>query len=186
VGTLVRKSLSLLVLASALALAGCLELSASLHPLFEAGQAEPVAGIEGFWVTEDGDLGLEFEAGDGGAYDLTVRSLTPHADPPEHFEARFGRLGDDLFWDLRRTDEESDLGLWPVHLPARVRLEGRSLEVAFLHPQAVELGLAHTRADGEIILLAPTDELQAFVRENGWRDELWSEALRFRKRRAPR
>jgi hypothetical protein len=192
----IRKSLSLLGLSMVLGLAGCLELPASLHPLFAAGDAERVPGIEGYWVDDNhGDGGLQIKASDGGAYEVVIVDTDKPTTDSFRLEARFGSLGDELFWDLSRKDVTpgSDIGVWPVHLPARVRLEGRSLEIAFLDPKALgealasgEIVLAHTVVDDDLMLVAPSDELQAFLRDNGWRDELFSEPLRYVRGRQPR
>lgn len=193
--TLVRKALLCMLLPAALGLVGCMELPASLHPLFTASEAEPVAGIEGFWLDADDDGGLQIRASDGGGYEVVLWDCDKAEPDPGRFEARLGRLGDELFWDLSRKDLPPgwEIGVWPVHLPARVRLDERSLEIAFLDPKALredlqtgEIVLAHTVVDDDLVLAASTDELQAFLRDHGWRDELFSEPIRFHKGRRPR
>jgi hypothetical protein len=186
-----RKTLLALVLGSCAGLAGCFETTASIQPWFPAASAEVVDGIEGRWVSPDEDLELRIHLGEGGAYEIDVlEDGQPSADSGP-FEMRFARVGDELFWDMRPLDRKagSRLGMFALHLPARVRLEEAALEVSFLDPEALartvasgEVELAHTAADHALVLTGSTEELLSFLRQHGHRDEVFAEAMTFSRR----
>jgi hypothetical protein len=174
----VRNVLSALVLASSLGLGGCF-VSSSVHPLFPPEAAEPVEGIEGFWVDSEGTR-LEIRAGEANAYELRVWEKDKAPDERDAFELRFAHLNGRFYWDLvPREKAGSRLGILPVHVPARVHFDGATLGLDFLKES--EITLSHTRVEDDVILTAGTDELQAFLEEHGWRDELWSETVTYRK-----
>jgi len=192
----VRNALSPLVLASCLGLAGCLEVPSSLNPVFPAADGVSVEGIEGFWREADGNAGLSIRADGEGAYEMVLWDKDrPSTDDGGPYELRFARIGDALYWDLtaKGPKERSSLGIRRVHVPARIRLEGGVLEIAFLQEDALrpalesgELTLAHVVADDDVVLTGPTAELTAFLEEHGAREDLFDEPARFQRRRAPR
>ena len=92
-----RKVLSALVLASPLALGGCF--ASSVHPLFPPEAAEPVEGIEGFWVDSEGTR-LEIRAGEASAYELRVWDKERAPYERDTFDLRFAHMNGQLYWDL--------------------------------------------------------------------------------------
>jgi hypothetical protein len=186
----VRKILSSLALASSLGLGACLEIPASLHPLFpEAGEA--LEGIEGFWQEPDGTTGLDIRAAGPGVYDLVVCEKGAPSSDSDSMEVRFGYVGADLYWELKPkgTKSGSRLGLLPVHMQARIRFDENELEIAFLDGDALAsalesgaLTLSHSLVDDSVLVTASGEELRAFLQEHGGSEELFGETMRFQRR----
>jgi hypothetical protein len=190
----VRKAFWSLALASGLGLAGCLEVPASLNPVFPPDRAVSPDEIEGSWREPGGDTGLRIRAGGGGSYELVVFDTDrPSAAAEEAFELRFAHLGGELFWDLTAAPAQEGLGRRRVHVPARVRLGDGQLEVAFLDPEALrgaldrgEVALGHALADEVVVLTGAPGELASFLEEHGGNEALFDEPVRFVRARAPR
>lgn len=191
----VRNTLPSLILASSLGLAGCLEVPSSLNPVFAAASAVSVEGIEGFWREAGGTTGLRIRAEGEGIYEMVLWDKDGPFAAEESFELRFARIGDELFWDLTLKDQKRlGLGARRVHVPARIRLEGGVLQIAFLEQDALrraltsgEATLAHALADDDLVLTGSSDELRAFLEEHGRSETLFGdEPASFHKRRAPR
>jgi hypothetical protein len=191
VHAIVRKSLSLLVLGGAVGLGGCLEIPASLNPTFPAENAAAVEGIAGSWGETEGTTTLDIRDAGDGVYQMTILEKGQSSPGPQPYELRFARLGGELFWDLTVKDESAGpaLGLRRVHVPARVRLEGHVLEVAFLDPErlakaldAGELVLTHATAHDDTVLTGETEEIAAFLEAYGHDDSLFGEPTRFARR----
>jgi hypothetical protein len=170
----------------ALPLAGCIEETPSLYPLFETSERLP--GIEGDWVEEDGNDRLKIIAAEDG-YDLPLVDFELKVDgKPEPFDlrgrVRFGRLSDRWFADFTAADKTGDLdgtntlALWPVHVFARVnytrgRLELARLKEAWLH-DAVSSGriyLEHKKVGEDMVLTASTEDLQRVLSDWAFLDE---------------
>ena len=175
----------ILALAAAVPMGGCRDdPPSSLHPVFTDEALERPSGVEGRW--EDGDATLVISAWeDGGAYTLEVTD----ANKPATYLICFGRVGNELFWDLTAEPGRTGVGALPVHLPARVRLEGDTLEVAFVDGRYLaealekgELSVAHSIVDDAVLLTATAAEVEEFLAANAWREDLFGKPSRFWRR----
>jgi hypothetical protein len=189
-----RRILAAWAMAAGVASAGCWQVS--IHPFFD--ETAPLDGVAGPWVADEKDPGtLELVASPDGSW--TIR-LTESDGDTSAARVRFGRVGDQLFWDMtaevpKGAGELTELHLLPVHSVARVRLEGDRLEVAQLDPrwlaQAIDDGrveLAHADpdsrdSDAPVILTAPTAELEGFLRSYGDDPEAFSETTVYHRAR---
>ncbi|MBI3931987.1 MAG: hypothetical protein HY317_01105 [Acidobacteria bacterium] len=178
-----------IVLGSAVLAMGCLTQVSSLQPLFDADEAVALPELEGSWLEEEGSTVLTFRQ-IGPEYEMGITEDGKRENG--RLRLRFGRLGDDVFWDLTAQPSEHE-GLWgehrlPVHSFARVRLEDDRLEVAFLNPDWLEKAMAEGRLEPGheglrdlILLTVPTPELQRLLLENAYEEEFLSSAAVFRR-----
>jgi hypothetical protein len=170
-----------LVVALASVLAACVP---SLHPLYEGPDLVLEPTLPGVWQTEDGSTSWTFTQATGRSYSLVIQEHGVR----DRFEAHLVRLGDGLFLDLFPVQEDIDgtyrempegdsrdrlyfLHTARVHSFWRVSLEGRTLcimalDVDWLRKALDEgtVALGHARrGTDDLILTAPTAELQRFV-----------------------
>jgi hypothetical protein len=172
-----------LALAAALPLSGCRDdIPSSVHGVFANKALERPSGIEGRWG--DGDAALVIHERESGLFELEVTD----DKEPVTYQIRFGRVGRELFWDLTADPQRAALGTWPVHVPARIRLEGDALEVSFLNGDRLrdglekgELSVAHAIVDDAVLLTAPTSEIEDFLAANAWREDLFAKPSRFER-----
>ena len=163
----------------------------SVHPFFEATDAP--GDVAGRWVLEgeDGE-GIELEPAGENEWrvDIFEAKDGEGEDKDSGVVVRFGRVGGVLYWDMTAAESDSagDLAeehLLGLHSVARVRVDGDTMEIAFLNPywvaKAIEEGtveLAHFREDEDhrsVVLTAPTKELEAFLQAHGDAPEVFSE-----------
>jgi len=176
---------SLAVLALALPLAGCFGQAPSLHPLFTDTAAVPVLGA---WTSGDGDP-LTFER-HGDHYEADFRNKNCKDDDCAiRLDVRFGRLSGRLFADFVQHDGRDAIGSWPVHAFARVELTKDRLEFSVLDRkwmgQALDqklLQLKHETVDGEVVLTAPTSELQRVLTEWSSHPDAFGQVTAFTRR----
>ena len=162
------KTTWLAVMAAAVFLAGC-EPVLSLHPLFDAGQRVAVPALEGTWVEDMGGLTLTLRR----ASDNTYEFITVDEDQKKHrLRAQLGRLGRNIFLDASPSDRSIEGLQLPAHAFFRVRLEGDSLELAYLDDDWLrgmlrdkKLAIAHEILGTGIVLTAPSRDLQALARK---------------------
>lgn len=156
----------------AVPLAGCLDQAPSLHALFTASETVP---IDGDWLDKD-ELRLTFEAQRDG-YGLEVAEKDcKGGDCAIKLDVRFGRIGGQLFADFIAHDADDEIGTWPVHAFARVRLEKDVLEFSVLDREWLRRvlrekpsSIAHEIVDGHVVLTATTPDLQKAMEK--WKRE---------------
>ena len=146
----------------------------SIFPLFTDAETVFEPGLVGLWSSADGDK-LSFEkAGDKGQYTVTATEEGPDGEIAETrtYIALLGRLGKALFLDMSVPVREGEEGhVIPTHTIWRVWLETDALRMVWLDDdwlgQMIEgkkITIAHFRRGDEIVLTAPTAELQALVK----------------------
>jgi hypothetical protein len=177
--------------------AGCRTLQVSVEPFFQATEAP--AEVAGRWLAEgDDDVDLEFiDTGENQWRLFFFEAKEDGRREDSGARVRFGRVDGTLYWDMTTdTSGLADLArehLLELHSVARVRLEGDTMEVAFLRPEWMSdqlddgrLDLAHFHdpsggKEATDILTAPTEELEAFLREHGEDRDAFDEPLVFHR-----
>jgi hypothetical protein len=155
-----RKPLLVVVLACSLLMTGCLTLS--VYPLYTAKDLVTEPQIEGKWITqEDNEVWEIHKSGD--AY----MAVCPGDREGEPVDMRIVQLGGQRFLDLTAHDAPS-LAV-PGHMFGKIAVTGDEMTIqlmtsSWLEKKAREAGLPVLEmADNEILLTAPTAELQKFV-----------------------
>src|SRR4026209_2751662 len=93
---------------------GCFTDVSSLHPLVEAEAAVAVPLVVGSWADEEsGSTVLSFRPLGGAEYEMSVVEDGKSQGPA--LRVRFGRLRDDLYWDITAPASEDQGGLWSEH-----------------------------------------------------------------------
>jgi hypothetical protein len=182
-----RMTMTGLLLTAVLA-TGCKDhyFQVSVHPFLSTTGAPGDLG--GRWVGEgDESTGLVFVPAEEGEWRLDV--FDPRAGEEKPAQAalgvlHFGRVGGTLYWDMTAppvasADELAREHILDLHSVARVRLDGETMEIAFLKPEWMSealadgrVDLAHFREDeddreGSVILTAATAALEAFLEAHG-------------------
>ena len=196
-----RRSAVLAVVAACLASVACIEETPSLRPLFATSIRVPE--IEGHWVTSDGERVQFVKVEDG--YELLLPGWELRASHQKEratlrARVRFGRLSDQLLADFSAvspsrdtetssgdTDGVSFLGLWPVHVFARVSASEGRLEIARLDSEwflkAIRSGQIQLRhevlSDEDILVTASTAQLQAIFAEYAYHPDMFEEPEAF-------
>jgi hypothetical protein len=156
------KIISLLVaLAAVTLMTGCGP-TLSLHPLYTDKDLASDLPLEGKWADAEGDeVWTIHKSGDG------FEGASPSTSDPEKVGIHVVRLGELRFLDITSKDTSSlDI---PGHLFAKVWMVGEELRVQALDSDWVkqkirETGFPHVEMEDEqVILTAPTPELQKFV-----------------------
>lgn len=161
---------SLLLVAPLIA---CADPAASLHPLFSGSEAVGVS-LAGHWEDEDVRLRLACE-GEACWAQLRDGDCPDDAEPCAlDLRVSFGKLEGALFADFTAVEEVP--GSWPVHSFARVDLEDECLSLRVLDRRWVRETLeaqgdllGHELVNGDVLLTAPTSQLQAVI--GGWNGE---------------
>lgn len=165
----------------------------SVHPFFHTTDAP--GDVTGRWVSEGKEAeGLDFVP--AGENEWRVDVFDAKAGTEEHKASggvvRFGRVGGALYWDMTAekaasTGDLAEEHLLELHSVARLRLDGDTMEIAFLDPEWMSealadgrVALAHFRegkddGDGSIILSARTEDLEAFLQAYGDAQEVFGE-----------
>ena len=163
-----RRLFWITLLGAALANLGCVV--PSLHPLFTDNDLVFDPALIGPW--EEGEESLwVFERSSGNSYQLILAS----EDEMSLFDAHLLQLGPHQFLDLypqaaSREDTLGGLHLLPVHTFCKLIWAGESLQLVPMNLGWLEEGirsgsleLDHAWTDGELLLTAPTEELQSLV-----------------------
>jgi hypothetical protein len=157
----------ILALAGAALLTGCSSLI-SLDPFVTEDQAASDPNLLGVWQGAGGDdKDLTVIRQKGSAY--TIRYFGNDKDMSLGFEGRLLRVGDAEFMDLASTNDDSFA--IPVHMLARVWLDGGALKWVFLDSdwfkdQARQV--LGTRAAGDRTMITAKSEAMAqFVKKFG-------------------
>lgn len=177
-----RKALSLFFLIATSFLCSCLVLS--VDPLYTSKDVLFDEELLGRWQNEEALVQFEKK---GDSYHLTWTE----DDEVIQFKATLLRLKGRLFLDLETAEEpEDELLLLPVHMFARIRMEGSNLTVQMMETDAVEtmakegkLAMGHKLSPGpaaSVLLTGTTEELQKFVLQNA--DKVFGEEAVFQKK----
>jgi hypothetical protein len=165
----------------------------SVHPFVHTTGAP--GDLSGRWMSEERETeGLDFAPAGENEWRVNVFDAKAGVEGEEASGGvvRLGRVGEALYWDMtaEEGDSSGDLAkehLLGLHSVARVRLDGDTMELAFLDPVWMSEALADGRvslahfgegkddADHSIILTAPTEELEAFLQAYGGVPEAFSE-----------
>lgn len=163
-----KTAMPLILLAGVALLTGCGP-TLSVHPLYTEKDLVSDLPLEGTWTDDKGEgMFTVRKSGNGFEVLYTERSDSASA---QKLDVHLLRLRDFRFVDVAPR-QESPLSI-PGHLFAKVWMEGSQLHVAimdsdWLKQKIVDSGFPAHRASGEdrgkqIILTAPTEELQKFV-----------------------
>jgi len=162
-----RRIFWITLIGTALAGLGCVP---TLHPLFTEDDLVFDARIIGAWADEDEDT-WAFEKSSGQGYLLTLTE--PKGS--DTFDAHLLQLGAHQFLDLYpRTENLDDTfydsHLVPVHTFYKVIFEAATLQLVAMNPDWLEeriengdVEVAHVWREGDLLLTAPTEELQELV-----------------------
>jgi hypothetical protein len=155
-----RSILMIAALAAAALATGC-GVTLSVHPLYAEKDLASDLQLEGKW-TDDEAKDIWAVRKDGDVYVATC----PTDKDSEPIEMRLVRLGEHRFLDLTSKNTPS-LSI-PGHLFAKVSVTGDELQIQmmdskWLEQKARETGFPYVEADKQVILTAPTSDLQKFV-----------------------
>ena len=138
----------------------------SLHPLFTEKEAVFLPSLLGTWVEND-DL-YTFEQAEGKRYKLVIRSRTEKDSSV--FVVWSGKIGSSWYLDSYPMHNAQEHHYVSVHVFTKMILNGDTLRIATLEADwlskmssAKKLEVAHVQRENEIILTAPTHELQKFI-----------------------
>jgi hypothetical protein len=140
----------------------------SLFPLFSEKEVVFNPALIGTWSGEDDEGTFSFVQSGEKGYTVTMRD---EKGEKEVYSASLGRLGKYWFMDSSPASDERDYHLITAHLITKIQLDGDTLRMSLLESDWLrgmidekKLSIAHVRRDGEIILTASTEELQALLR----------------------
>lgn len=175
----------------------------SVHGLHSPDVAFDDAGMEGTWVSTDGDVLAKIDRSEQGTFVVSAVLMDDDADKPGRptvLEARLVKLGKTVYADLvlaeetrsRITHDHNFLAV-RTHQFLKVQREGDELRVA--QPdydrmrsllESGRSGLAHARLDQErggpdYLITAPTPDLQAFFREHAESPGFFGDPLLMRR-----
>jgi hypothetical protein len=148
--------------AAALLLSGC-GVTGTIHPLYSEKQAAAALPIEGNWTDEKGEDVFKVRKADKG-----FRVTLVESDKTHDYDLHLVQLGETWFADVAPRDLP-DLAL-PLHVIAKIRLEGDDLLISFLGSEWLldavrQAGLPLIETpDRDHVIAARTPELQKFVR----------------------
>jgi hypothetical protein len=171
----------------------------SRHPLADEHNTMFEPGLVGDWADANSgaeDLPLTIQSNGGSAYTITAREKDG-SKPLESFifDANTVRLGGQLFLDaqlraIQVGDDQVPVSDWtvPAHWIARVQLANDTLVFELLDGDHMidwianhERALESDTADGTMLLISPTADLQKFIATNAsdaWLFSLATEPLR--------
>lgn len=148
----------------------------SIYPLYSDDTVVFRKEILGMWIKDDMSWAFEKEEGDAYVYKLTFKD----EDEEATFEVYLVKLGEHYFFDFfnlspkyEDTDAFAIAPLIRTHSFARLELSGNQMAVHFFDPSWLEelvkqrkIRIKHeTTTNGEIVLTAPTRDLQEFVKK---------------------
>jgi hypothetical protein len=171
-----RYTLWLAVLAGVAAMTGCAP-AVAIHPLYTTQNLVSDLPLEGTWSEKDGAIWQIKKSDDG--YDVAaVRT----GDSPEvsKYNVHLLRLKDSEFVDVA-SKADPELGV-AGHLFAKIRMSGDELYVSPIDEtwlkHMMEAGQAPQSTMGEnqqIVLTAPTSELQKFILLHAADPDAWDD-----------
>jgi hypothetical protein len=163
------------VLALAVLLNGCTV--RSLNPLYTEKDVAFEPGLLGTWEQDTNEMfAMKWicqKAGEN-AYRIVWRRVDEepkNAEAEYTLEGHLVKLSGHVFLDLEPACD--DPFAVPAHVFVKIQLSGDTLRTAILDPLWVNkaadrmtLGLGHLRIGGNVVLTAPTNELQDFFAQN--------------------
>lgn len=160
-----RLATALAVTAGSILMAGCGPVL-SIHPLYTQANLVSDLPLEGSWAQQDNrQLWQVHKSGDG--YEVIATEASDAASV-QKFDVHLLRLNEFHFLDIA-SQSPPDLAI-SGHLFAKIWMAGPDLRVALIDSdwmaQMMEAGVAPQAVTGprkQIILTAPTSELQKFV-----------------------
>ena len=188
-----RRLLTLGVVALSLSLSGCVP---SVFPLYTDKDVRFDPALVGEWAEKDSsDESWTFTKSGANAYDLVIREKKQTAP----FDAHLLHLGTRQFLDMTpdpsglRDSEILDVykaALIPGHMFAKVSQIAPVLKMAFLDPKWLKNYLHDHPAEiahfldqnGDVILTAPTRELQAFFTKHADDKDAFGDESELRKK----
>jgi len=193
-----RARLTLLMMLAALSLTGCVR---SLYPIYTDDTLTYDPAFLGAWVSEDGETRLEIAASSTNDEPDAVKSYSvTHTDKDGergHLIGHLAKVGDFLIADLTVGDEEglpaSDLykaHLAPLHTFWVVRLDhgGDALTVRAMEHDWMQkfldanpAAVAHFKSRDDIVLIAPSEQLQKFLLAHAKDEGMLSDVETFRR-----
>lgn len=168
-----RLTLCITLLAAAAATTACTP-AVAIHPLYAKADLDTSLPLEGAWSTSEGEVCQIRKSED--AYD--VAQWSPGDSQKTQYTVHILRLRGQYFADIAsKADAQIAVA---GHLFARIRLEGDNLYAALIDEawlkHAVQTGQAPAFTMGEaqqIVLIAPTPELQQFVSVHAADPDTW-------------
>jgi hypothetical protein len=178
------------VVAVALMGAACLDLAPrSLQPLVTEDDALDMPQIVGSWVQEGDDSQvIQFRARDDKSYEVSCVGGADDEAKRGTFVVAFGRIGDQLYWNLTALPLDDEADIWsvhrlPVHSFSRIHLEGDRLAIASIDADWMKealadsrIDIAHTMVDDIVLLTATSAELKQLVLDHGDDEGAFGEA----------
>lgn len=162
----------------------------SLHPLYREKDLVLAPALEGAWMQEDGDT-WRFQKGAGNNYKL----IYIEKGAPGNFDAHLVRLGKFMFVDLfpQEPDMRNDFykgHFIRTHTFAWIQLEADLLRMAMMDPDKLKesieqkkISIGHERLGDEILLTAPTEELQQLVQKLADEGSIFGEPAVLRRKK---
>ena len=165
----------------------------SLYPLYTERDQVFDPGLVGVWVAvDDGHETIWTVTKSGDGYEMVD---VEEDEDPAKFEVRLVKLGGQTFLDLFPAPQEPNNGLYRLHVIRahtfmKVTLDGDNLGVMMLDQDwlknALKAGdspLAHQKlADGDLLLTAPTPDLQDFILKSCADPDAFGEPMIFTRR----
>jgi len=165
-----RFTLLLALLAGAAAMTGCAP-AVAIHPLYTTQDLVSDPRLEGNWASSDGEAWRIQKSGDG--YDIDSAQGSKYT-------VHLLRLKEYEFVDVA-SKSDPDVGV-AGHLFGKIRMQGDELYVSPIDEtwltQMVDAGLAPQSTMGEgqqIVLTAPTSELQKFILLHAADPDAWDD-----------
>ena len=169
-----RFTLLLAALVGIAGMTGCAP-TVAIHPLYTSQDLASNLPLEGTWAAGDDEVWWVHRSGDG--YDV-ARVHTGDSMEVAKYTVHLLRLKESEFVDVT-SKSDPDLGV-AGHLFAKIRMANDELFVAAMDEtwlkHMVEAGLAPKSTTGEgeqIILTAPTSELQKFILQHAADPDAW-------------
>ena len=138
----------------------------SLFPLFTEKDLVSDPAIVGTWGDPKGDL-YTFQNTGKGEYNVVC---TDKDGAATLYKVQLGKLGKWSFLDSYPGRKGDDHHLISAHIISRISLDGDSLRIASLESEWLRqmidgdnLTIGHVKIDGDIILTAPTEDLQGLA-----------------------
>jgi len=181
---------SLPILAVVLLMTACVP---SLYPLYTERDQVFDPGLVGVWVAvDDGHETIWTVTKSEEGYEMVD---VEEDEDPARFDVRLVQLGGLTFLDLFPAQQEPNNGLYKLHVIRahmfmKVTLDADSLGVTMLDQdwlrnalKAGDSALAHQKlADGNLLLTAPTPDLQEFIRKSCADPKAFGEPIIFTRR----
>jgi hypothetical protein len=155
----------LLIVSIALFFMGCP--ARSFYPFFTEKNLVFNPALTGAWMDQGKKETYFFQKAEGKNYDIIV---CEEKGDTSYYRGQFGQIGKGWFLDTYPSKESEDFQLVPTHIISKVWLNGDTLTFASLESEYVKglieiksIKIAYTLQKEDIILTAPTEELQQLI-----------------------